>query len=478
MHNMHLNQRRVRHPLAPTAASEEVLGPTRAVRSRQPTDDAEPTWRTMLETAARHWHAGEYVPSIRLQAEALKQAETLQKVWPQLWSALQLGMSWALIGETASASALLQRTIQTAVAHGQPVIAGLCVTLEGLCLNLGASPTAGRTHQQLCDVHRGLVQYLHINQLPLAHVCWAMDIAPHADPQGVIAIDDSDKADLPPDIEVNSLGRFDILIDGRPLRNLPTRRSGILLKYLLVNYGQMIPFDVLLEQFWPDTDPDLGRNRLHQAIHCLRSALAADPVTAPLQIVCNERRYGLASGLRVWSDTAAFERFIALGRQAEQDKQIGVAIAAYEKALALYQGDFLPEDRYVDWTQAIRMRLHDLYLDTFDRLSLLFLSNGEPQNTLTYCRQLLAHDRCREDIHQRMMHCYAMLGQRTQALRQYELCTRALRSELDLEPLPETTELYLQIKGESEPSPAISESQPHGSYLPAIQFGQEARRSL
>jgi DNA-binding SARP family transcriptional activator len=49
------------------------------------------------------------------------------------------------------------------------------------------------------------------------------------------------------------------------------------------------------------------------------------------------------------------------------------------------------------------------------------------------------------------MRVFARRGERTLALRQYHRCVEALRSELDVEPLPDTTMLYeiLLKKGES-----------------------------
>ncbi|NJN81278.1 MAG: hypothetical protein HC802_02635 [Caldilineaceae bacterium] len=53
---------------------------------------------------------------------------------------------------------------------------------------------------------------------------------------------------------------------------------------------------------------------------------------------------------------------------------------------------------------------------------------------------------CREDAHRQAMRCYVGLGLRTQALRQFQLCTHALQVEFDAMPEPETVQLFEQIR--------------------------------
>ena len=60
-------------------------------------------------------------------------------------------------------------------------------------------------------------------------------------------------------------------------------------------------------------------------------------------------------------------------------------------------------------------------------------------------RKLLEIDACREDIHRRLMRVFARRGERSLALRQYLRCVEALREELDVEPLADTTRLYRQV---------------------------------
>jgi DNA-binding SARP family transcriptional activator len=64
---------------------------------------------------------------------------------------------------------------------------------------------------------------------------------------------------------------------------------------------------------------------------------------------------------------------------------------------------------------------------------------------LAYALDVLAHDPCREDAHRLVMRCHVRLGERSQAVRQYETLKAILRSELDADPEPATIALVQQI---------------------------------
>jgi DNA-binding SARP family transcriptional activator len=413
--------------------------------------DAERVWLANLRAAAHSWRVGECATSLKLQAEALAYADQLDTTWGLLWSCTQLGTCRALMGETEQARHVLVRAANVAVAHGQAVVAGVCATIEALCAMFpDGCVLPGDAQRSLCSLQHGLMEYLYFNRLPLADVCWQVGVERDLQPWAGSASNQA-HAEPPSDVRVMFLGNFCIHIADRPLTNLPIGRVGALLKYLLVNHGRLVHGDVLLELFWPEVDPAVSRNRFHYTMHYLRRALANTVGGAGhLQIICSEGRYGFPLDQPIWIDIQRFKQLIATGKQAEQYGWAAQAMVAYREALSLYQEEFLVEDRYDDWTCEIRAALSEARLDTLDRLSRLNMAYGDYSLATEYCSQLLALDNCREDIHQRLIYCYAALGERTQALRQYDRCVRALQDELGLGPLPETIKLYQQIKNTSD----------------------------
>jgi DNA-binding SARP family transcriptional activator len=200
-----------------------------------------------------------------------------------------------------------------------------------------------------------------------------------------------------------------------------------------------------MDRFWPDAPPGAARNSLNVAVHGLRRAFRASAL-GPV-VVLEGGAYQLDGRIRLWLDVDEFELHAAAGRRLEAAGEPAGAVAAYERALALYQGDFLADDPYEDWPVLAREQLLLTYLDVLDRLSGLAFGQHQYGACVALCRQLLARDPCREDAHRRLMRCYSRQGQPHLALRQYQACTDDLHQELGVDPEPATAELARQLRG-------------------------------
>jgi DNA-binding SARP family transcriptional activator len=246
------------------------------------------------------------------------------------------------------------------------------------------------------------------------------------------------------DLSVHLLGPLRVTLVDRPVESWSSGRGRAIFKYLLAHRGQPTPRDVLMDLFWPDAAPEAARNNLNVAVHGLRQALKA---ASDMPIVLfQDGAYRLNPELTIWVDVEAFEHHVAAGRRLEAAGQLAAATAEYEVATGLYQGDFLADDPYEEWSVLARERLRVAHLDTLDRLAQLYFSQGQCAACAALCQRTLAYDNCREDAHCRLMRCYSRQGQQHLALRQYQACVEALRAELDVEPAPTTVDLYERIR--------------------------------
>jgi DNA-binding SARP family transcriptional activator len=148
----------------------------------------------------------------------------------------------------------------------------------------------------------------------------------------------------------------------------------------------------------------------------------------------------------VWLDVEEFEKCVKSGQRLEDRNQLTAAVAEYEAAISVYQGDFLEQNPYEEWTVLERERLRITYLDMLDRLSQIYFSQEHYAACITICQLILMRDNCREDAHSLLMRCYSRQGQDHLALRQYQNCVKALRTELEVDPSPETTKVYNHIR--------------------------------
>jgi DNA-binding SARP family transcriptional activator len=99
--------------------------------------------------------------------------------------------------------------------------------------------------------------------------------------------------------------------------------------------------------------------------------------------------------------------------------------------------------------------LRETYLQVLDHLSELYVQEGKPALAAEMCELILEKDNCREDVHRRLMLCYAQLGHRDRALRHFRKCCEILRTELDVAPTAATVRLVEEIR---KGSPGIAAS--------------------
>lgn len=269
------------------------------------------------------------------------------------------------------------------------------------------------------------------------------DVKPFLEVQNIDVSPSLEQENKTTSIAVQMLGTFCIIIQDLTIK-LPSSRGLSLLKYLLLHHKQNSPREVLMEVFWPETEPETARNNLNVTIYSLRRALRK--VTDLSMIVYGNGTYGLAPDLKIWLDVEEFEGRVQAGQRLEARNQITAAVVEYETAISIYQGDFLEENPYEEWTIIDRERLRITYLDMLDHLSHIYFDQEHYAACITTCQLLLARDRCREDAHCLLMRCYSRQGQNYLALRQYHICVEELHAELEVEPAPETMQLYDLIR--------------------------------
>ena len=257
-------------------------------------------------------------------------------------------------------------------------------------------------------------------------------------------------ATLPP-LEVACFGRFEVRRGGRLLELCNNRSGQTIFRFLVVQPHHRATSDVLMEALWPDDDPETARHKLHVAVSALRGALNAGLPTQKgsgyLLHADGSYQINPAAELRIDA-----ERLMARFRRGPQTGG-AAAIADYEAACRLYRGAFLPDDVYADWAALRAEQIAQAYRAMCGALSGHYLAAGRCDEAVVWAMACLEGNPCDEAAHRQLMRAYAADGHRGEAIRQYQRCERLLAAELGVEPMPETTALYLAIQ-RGDPLPA------------------------
>jgi DNA-binding SARP family transcriptional activator len=242
-------------------------------------------------------------------------------------------------------------------------------------------------------------------------------------------------------LAIYGFGSFRVYCDDRPIDRWESARGRTIFKYLATRRATPVPKDQLADMFWPESEPELARRSLHQAIYCLRQTFKR--LAPESQIVrFSDDRYQINPDLPIWIDAEEFGQTVELARGLRAAGKNEQAVQAYAVAVDLYGAPFLADDRYEEWTEEPRRTFQAMYLEALHWLARYHHDRGEHPAAILLCQRALAEESCDEEAHQLLMACYLAQGLRHLAVRQYLLCVNALKTELGLVPSDELETFY------------------------------------
>lgn len=243
------------------------------------------------------------------------------------------------------------------------------------------------------------------------------------------------------DIRIQFFGQLKVEVRGNTLATIPGKKVNSILAYLLYNHTKPIHREKLMGKFWGDNAPSSARNSLNVAIHTIRKQLQEILPEQDVLIYQNQC-YSINSDLDIITDVELFTQYWQKGNRIEKEQGLENALGAYNKAAALYRGDFLEDMLYEEWCESVRDNLKETYLFILDRQSNYFFHKKAYGVAINICKKMLTKDACMENVHRKLIICYQKLGQRDKAMRQYQKCEQILRTELNM-PLSEETKALL-----------------------------------
>jgi DNA-binding SARP family transcriptional activator len=259
-------------------------------------------------------------------------------------------------------------------------------------------------------------------------------------------------------LTIQLLGRFAIRRNGHLVPHTDGLKVQELFSYLLLNRARPHNRETLAGVLWGGGRADQSRKYLRQTLWQLQSSLAREPATCGTDILVVDSGWvhiNLNADMSV--DVMELEHAFDLIRDVAGQEFSDETAAAVKSAISLYQGDLL-EGWYQDWCLLERERLQVIYLILLDKLMDYCEHRHEYEHGIAYGHQILLVDRARERTHRRLMRLYALAGDRTAAMRQFDRCVEALADDLDVEPSQRTNDLFARIRADRFPASAAPAS--------------------
>jgi DNA-binding SARP family transcriptional activator len=238
-------------------------------------------------------------------------------------------------------------------------------------------------------------------------------------------------------VRIHTLGRFEIFIDDEPLQfsGKEQKKPLDMLKVLIAYGGSDVPEERLTDALWPDADGDMAHKSFEMTLSRLRRLLGEDRY-----IICRSRRLSL-DPLHCWVDNLALGQFLDL----LMEERSGDATALRKSVLTLYRGEFLKGDTALTCAIVPREILKNGVLDILLTIGCACEEAGDWAQAALHFSRGINMDSLAEEFHRRLMICQVKLGNHSDAVRSYRRCLDLLKSDLGIDPSPETTAIYNAI---------------------------------
>jgi LuxR family maltose regulon positive regulatory protein len=248
-------------------------------------------------------------------------------------------------------------------------------------------------------------------------------------------------AQWPYPVRIYTLGRPAIVVDGKPIvfSGKAQRRPLELLYYLVANGGREFAAPRLISALWAYEDGAVSRSAFDMALNRLRR-LVNVPEAFPLR----GGRLSLSDGL-CWVDIRAFERLLG---DADAEKDLACRQALLERAVGLYQGDFLVGED-AGWAVLTRERLRTRFMRSITRTGQSLEEAGrwsEASRLYDRARELFPLE---EDLCRRLLRSHIEQGEYVQATHLYGRCRELFVKVLGVLPSPSIVALINRLHSKS-----------------------------
>lgn len=256
----------------------------------------------------------------------------------------------------------------------------------------------------------------------------------------LIAFSRGDRSEPASEFRMDCLGSFRIEAKSEQQGPIKWRTSKTreLFAYFVTYRGEPVHKDRILEDVWTDFNIDNAVSNLHTSIYHIRRMIKQYQLHRWLELHYTNSSYQLvAEGV-----ACDAEQFMQSAEDCLAMPSIG--IEPYERAAALYTDDYMKEDDF-SWAEPRRQLMQTAYMEIAGRLAEHYVAEGLYANAIWHLNKMVNINPFSEDVHELLLRTYALKGERTAFIRQFNLMQKLMREELGIDLRPSTIELYRQL---------------------------------
>lgn len=272
---------------------------------------------------------------------------------------------------------------------------------------------------------------------------------------------------------VNTLGKFQIM-DENGLLNDDNIRSTMLTKllvFLLIHREQTLTSDEIAAALWQEEEVENPAGALKNLMYRLRNLMKKhfgddDFVTT------SRGSYYWNQGIEVILDIEEFEKLYEKAKRETNTSE--EAIHYYEKAINIYQGDFMPKLTEMHWVLTLNTYYHSMFLSGVKGLAELYIKAERYDELEAICNEALKYDIVDEQLHYYLIFARMKKNKLSLAMESYDKACKILNDELGIRKSAKLQEIYEELLRTNKGSKAeditkvqqdMMEENPEGVFL-------------
>lgn len=272
---------------------------------------------------------------------------------------------------------------------------------------------------------------------------------------------------------IRSLGKFQLQDKDRILDE-DVMRSDMLAKllvYILMHRDYPITIQELSEALWDEDETENPAGALKNLMYRLRNLLKKN-LGDEDYILTSRGVYYWNSEIEVWFDVEEFEKCCEAAKKSEQTSE---KIANYEKAIELYQGDFMPKITDKHWVVTLSAYYHSMLLSAVKALAEIYMAEERFEEAEQLCADGLKFDSVDEWLHCHRITALMRQNKQKLAMECYEHAVKVLYNALGVRNSAELEKVHQELLKMSKGTEAEAienvhqdmreEKEPEGAYV-------------
>ena len=220
-------------------------------------------------------------------------------------------------------------------------------------------------------------------------------------------------------------------------------RQQAFLQYLCVNHRRYVPQEEMIDILWDDGEVSNPANTLKTLLYRTRLTLERLGFeNGKKTLLCRHGGYTWDPELNIQLDVEEFDTLRAKFNAAPNTEE---GLACAKQALALYEGDFLPQAAASIWALSPRTYYHSNYLRLCCGAASALWELERLPEAVELCQLATAQDPYDENCQMLMMRLLHASGAKQAVAQYYNDVSALLMSQLGVSPSPEMTALYHEL---------------------------------